>query len=685
MILTVFSWTACIIALSVSVLTFSRGERCTSTYLLVASIITAAFLEVAESLSLYAPLDYLSSKRTSIFLEAALSILLFFFSILFSRKFSWQSTPLISRFLIIITPLLFIAGLTVAPDRLFYSPDFVSERMLFLSNSGFVFYITVFIYLVAALFNLEATFRSALRPEQWQIKFTIIGVGTLLGFFIFYYSQGLLYRSINMNLSPLRTLALVVSGAFLTYSLRRGRSQVKVTLSREMAFRSLVLVIVGGYLILLGLLGQGLRYFGEASQQIIFLSVFFLGCIFLIVILLSEQMKRKIKVFVNKNFFDNKYDYRMQWLNFTSRIAETRNNSELDAAILSAFCDTFAMGAAMIYIWAPEQQVYFNRGAYQTDASAFTLTRDNSLIRYMLKLGWVYNSDYHESEIDAADVAVVSSENIAFTVPVFMGADLEGFIVLLRPINKGEEYTYEDYDLMKTLASQAAFALASAGLSEQLAVSREMEAVGKVTAFVMHDLKNLVYSLSLLTENAVDYIGEPEFQKDLLDTLGNTVAKMKFLIAKLKDLPERHNLELGEVDLLNMATETVASIPCGDITVSGSSVVAVADSQELSKVLTNLLINALDASDKGGCINVEVGVKEQAFIRVIDRGCGMTPEFIREHLFSPFKTTKIKGLGIGLYQSKQIIEAHQGRVEVESKPGNGTTFTVWLPLSGPLF
>jgi putative PEP-CTERM system histidine kinase len=686
MILTAFSWIACVISLCVSALIFLRGGRNTPTFLLATSLITAAFLEGAEALSLTPSFEYLPLKSSVIFLESALPVQLFFFSLFYAREFSWRDASSISRLLMVLSPLLLVSGLFLPPDRLFYSPDFLSERMLFLSNPGFAFYIVVFIYLVAGLFNLETTFRSALRPEQWQIKFTIVGAGTLLGFFIFYYSQGLLYRSINMNLAPLRTLALIVSSLFLAYSLRRARRRIRVTLSREMAFRSLVLVIVGSYLILLGMLGEGLKYFGEASQQIVFISVFSLGCIFLIVLLLSEQMKRKIKVFINKNFFDNKYDYRVQWLDFTSRIAETRNNTELDAAILSGFCDTFAMGAAMIYIWAPEQQVYFNRGAYRVGLERFTLTRDNSLIKYMAKRGWVFNADYYESAVDDTDISSLSSEKIAFTVPIFMGSELQGFVVLLRPINKGEEYTYEDYDLMKTLASQAAFALASAGLAEQLAVAREMEAVGKITTFVMHDLKNLVYSLSLLTDNAVDYIGEPEFQKDLLDTLSNTVAKMKALIAKLKDLPERDQLDLREVDLLDLTAEAVASIPCGDIKISGCNVIVVADQQELSKVLINLLINALDASETGAAVNVEVGVAEQqAYIRVIDHGCGMTTDFIRGQLFTPFKTTKSKGLGIGLYQSKQIIEAHQGRVEVESTLGSGSVFTVWLPRSGPLY
>ncbi len=683
MLLTIFSWSACALILSVSALTLSRREQGASTCLLVAALISGALLEVAETLALDPSNDYLLWKQCAVFLEGALPALLFLFSVFYARHFSWGTSSIVSRLLLALLPLLILFPLFQPPSRLFYAPDLLSERMLFLTSAGFVFYIAVFVYLVAALFNLESTYRSALRPDQWQIKFTVVGVGSLLGLFIFYYSQGLLYRSINMNLAPLRTLSLFVAAALLTYSLLHRNRRIRVTISKEMAFRSVVLVIVGGYLILLGLLGQGLRYFGEASQQVIFLSVFFLGCVFLVALLLSEQMKRKVKVIINKNFFENKYDYRIEWLKFTSRLAETRTNAELDAAILSAFCDTFAMGGALLYLWMPEQRVFFNRGCYQSEPCNVLFTRDNPLICYMADQQWVFNAAYHEPALVEVNRDFLYAEKIAFTVPIFTGSDMEGFIALTRPINPGETYTYEDYDLMKTLARQAASALTSARLTEQLAIAREMEAVGKVTTFVMHDLKNLVYSLSLLTANANDYIGEPEFQEDLLKTLGNTVAKMKILIAKLKELPERNELHLSEVNLLHLTNEVVASLSGGDITVTGSNALLLADQEELGKVVANLVINALDAVEgkQGGAVSIEVGGFEQAFIKVVDNGCGMTPEFIRQDLFTPFKTTKNKGLGIGMFQSRQIVEAHKGRIEVMSEPDKGSTIIVWLPAS----
>jgi len=257
---------------------------------------------------------------------------------------------------------------------------------------------------------------------------------------------------------------------------------------------------------------------------------------------------------------------------------------------------------------------------------------------------------------------------------------LEAVLVLGRPVNQNEQYLYEDYDLMKTLARQAASALMNHRLSEQLARSRELEVMGRVSAFIIHDLKNLVYTLSLTVDNAQEHIADPEFQEDMLDTLSNTVNRMKVLISRLKNLPEKRSLELEQVNLYLLAADTAAMVPGnGSVSVGGSDSVAEVDREEIQKVVMNLIVNALEATDGKGPVRVVVGTGSEPFIRVSDNGCGIPEEFLRSQLFSPFKTTKKKGLGIGLYQCRQIVEAHGGRIDVESTVGKGTVFTVWLP------
>jgi len=206
-----------------------------------------------------------------------------------------------------------------------------------------------------------------------------------------------------------------------------------------------------------------------------------------------------------------------------------------------------------------------------------------------------------------------------------------------------------------------------------------MAAIGKVSSFVMHDLKNLVSALSLMLQNGKEYIEVPEFQKDLLDSLGNTVTKMNNLISRLKQIPEKVSLQCSHVDLLQLATETAMMVKGGELLVSGEQVIAEVDREEIQKVALNLMLNAIEATEGKHPVTVEVGMAESPYLLVKDEGCGIPGDFLRNSLFTPFKSTKKKGLGIGLYQCKKIVEAHGGKIEVISELHKGSEFKVWLP------
>jgi putative PEP-CTERM system histidine kinase len=263
-------------------------------------------------------------------------------------------------------------------------------------------------------------------------------------------------------------------------------------------------------------------------------------------------------------------------------------------------------------------------------------------------------------------------------VPLFGGERLEGFIVLGRPVNNKEVYIYEDYDLMKTIARQASLAILHQRLSEQITHAREIAAIGNVAAFVAHDLKNLVSNLSLVVENAARYLHNPDFQKDMLTSLGNTVVKMQKLISRLKNLGDQDHLNQQQVNLLELAEKTALLVVGNMISVSGTAEIVRVDEIEIQNVILNLLMNGIEASGPQEPVAIEVGCSNVPFIRIIDRGCGISARFLRTELFKPFRTTKKQGLGIGLYQCRQIVEAHGGRIEVSSVEGSGSVFTVWF-------
>jgi putative PEP-CTERM system histidine kinase len=268
---------------------------------------------------------------------------------------------------------------------------------------------------------------------------------------------------------------------------------------------------------------------------------------------------------------------------------------------------------------------------------------------------------------------------ISFIIPLFDSERLEGFITLGHVIKNNEVYIYEDYDLMKTIARQASQAILHQRLSEQIIQVREMEAIGNVATFVLHDLKNLVTTLSLIVDNATRYMQNPDFQKDMLASLGNTIEKMRTLIGRLKNLGDKNTLNLQPLNLLELVSSAAKTVASSQVAIRGVPVNLLVDGEEIQKVVLNLLINAIEASGEGEPVLVEVGSAGKPFVRVSDRGCGMSDHYIRTSLFKPFKTTKKQGIGIGLYQCRKIVESHGGWIEVSSEEGNGSIFTIWLP------
>ena len=437
---------------------------------------------------------------------------------------------------------------------------------------------------------------------------------------------------------------------------------------------------MGLYLVMLGLLGEGMRYFGAYFSRSVTISFAFLVGIALLTLLLSERFRREVKVMLHKNFFQHKHDYRTQWLRFTEQLSTSRSGDELLQRILSAYCDIFGIGEAALFLFVEEQRGYCAAASYEMEPVSRVISPDNSLVRFMRERDWVINVKDQNPEITEENRAFFEHNKISFIIPLYGGERLEGFIILGRVIKNNEVYIYEDYDLMKTIARQASQAISHQRLSEQITLAREMEAIGNVATFVVHDLKNLVATLSLIVDNAAKYMQNPDFQKDMLTSLGNTAEKMRVLIGRLKNLGENSLLNLHPVDLLELAANTAQMVSAGRIIVSGSPEKIMADGEEIQKVVINLLINAVEASDHEKSILAEIGNDAGSpFIRISDQGCGMSDHYIRTKLFKPFTSTKKQGLGIGLYQCRKIVESHGGRIEVSSLQGVGSAFTIWFP------
>jgi putative PEP-CTERM system histidine kinase len=684
MLESILSIVAILLLLSVAVYTVKREMTVANSGLIMVCVL-CALIEAADSLSLRFAASSPTYFVPGLFLQSLLPATLLFCSFTLHRQYPLKSLSPFWWGLLFLTFLFPLSVLRYPPDRFFFAPDIGSEKMLFLGRLGYWFYTGIMCAAVLALINLESVFVTLSGNERWKTKFEFIGIFCILAFLVFYYSQGLLYRTINMNLLAVRSAVMIISLLSIGYSRFFRGGDVRVAVSRFVMYRSLSLILVGGYIITLAVIGEGMRYFGMSFGRNIAIFIAFAAGGFVMTVLLSGRLRRRVKVFVNKNFYAQKFDYRNAWIKFTEKLATCRNILDVEEAIMTTFTDTFELHGVALYLRIPNSEGFRITASRSMPQNQTYLKLSPALTSYFTDRGRVLNPNDVEYECTEEESSFVKQSGAYVIVPLIANRTIEGLAVFGRQLS-GEDYIYEDYDLMKMISQQAALSIVNFRLSEELAETREIAAVAKVSSFIIHDLKNYAYTLSLLLENSETHIEDSSFQLDMIDTVRNTVASMKDIIERLKGIPEKDKLDTALIDISVLARDTATEMNKyhGDsvVIIGGSPVYAVVDAEEIRKVILNIMLNAADAISGKGRVTVSSGINgDHGYVRIEDNGCGMAEGFVAASLFKPFRSTKKKGLGIGLYQCKQIVEAHSGRIEVQSALGKGSVFTIHLPNS----
>jgi len=577
-----------------------------------------------------------------------------------------------------------VVALRPSPPSLFAGRE---GDLFFVSRGGYVFYLLAVLVAVLALVRLEGLIWFTRGATRWAVKYAVIGAGGLLGIYIYYYSFPVLYGALDISLIPVRNAVFLVSLLLLTGAfLRQGFLGGNVFVSRRIVFPSAALLAVGLYFIALGLVGETVRRFDETLSRNLIVFLVFTGLILFAVLFLSESFRQRAKRFITDNFYRHRYEYKDEWLKFTGRLAGANSHDEVVAAILEIMGETF--GVDHVCYWAAGDDAETlrheacNRGSW---AGRPDSPFPGGAVMKRLRAGEVLdrNAGLPAGVPDAGAWEEVRAEVL---IPLLASDErLLGVVVLGRNLG-GFDYDDEDYELMKTLARQGAYAIEKTRLAAELAEAREMEAMGKLTAFVLHDLKNMTTSLSMLLKNAEAYIDRPEFRQDMIRTIRNTVGRMSSVTGKLADLRREGSPCMAPVDLAALACETLDEMSIPDRIVlrrpeGPCSVVVRADRDQIRKVLVNLVLNAVQAIEGAGSIAIDF-FSEKGFgcVKISDTGCGISDEYLRNGLFRPFRSTKKNGLGIGLFHCRAIVDGHGGRLEIRSAEGKGTTAVLRLPL-----
>lgn len=672
----------CLILLSVYVATICRlYERRLLFFVLPAMAVTACLI-MAESVFIMRPWLMHRGMKLLLFLQVLLCPAWLVFSLFYARKASFGHLGRLDRLILFFSVVPLIFALILPASAVYYQTDFTVERVLFLERGAFFFYLSIVILLLLAVGQLESTLRSSLHSEQWRIKLAMLGAGVVVVSLGLYFSQGLLFKAVDMNRLPLRNIAMSAGLLIMLYAEWRRKS-ASVILSRKIVFRSLTFVVAGLYLLLWGIANEHLGSIdGKFARIMLYLlvgGVAFGG----LLLLMSNSFRRKLSIWIQRKLYDEKYDYRGQWILFSERLAGAGDKDSFIQAALLSFCNTFGRVGAFFIPVAKDTAIPVGAGIYyemdESTAREIPLEEYAPLLR--LKPVPVRLGDRTAGVLSAFLTEKLEKLDVSLFMPIWAAEKAEGILFMGKPIDGREQYDMEDFELMEAMGKQVGLCVRSFRQSDELATAREVEALGKLGTFVLHDLKNQVYALSLLLDNAKRFISDPTFQKDMLETLGNTVANMNILITQLTHLPSESNMRLEPVDLHELVLKACNAIPDATLRVSGKHPVVFVDQEQICKLFTNLCLNAVEASN-GKPVHVEIDEDEVPLVRVSDEGGGIAPDVLRQGLFKPFSSTKQHGMGIGLYHSRKIAEAHGASIGVNNRPGVGCTFTVRFDRAG---
>ncbi len=419
-------------------------------------------------------------------------------------------------------------------------------------------------------------------------------------------------------------------------------------------------------------------------------ATFLFGAMLLLfVMLFSGTLRARLKVLLSKHFFSYHYDYREEWLRFTQTLSKGEPGTQLHERSIQAIAELVdSPGGAL---WLAQDSGVLERVAHWNMPSAGGVEpADSPLCNFLQSRQWVIDLTEHEAQAEASNGLeipdwLLTTPQAWLVVPLILQEQLLGFVVLAR--SKGKiKLNWEVSDILKTAGGQAASYLAQVGAAKALLVARQFESFNRMSAFVVHDLKNLIAQLSLLMSNAERHKNNPAFQEDMLGTVANSVEKMKRLLVQLRGaytLEPPVPVALDEVLRQTLAAKA-GFTPIPRLELDGDTVSIVGHPERLERVIGHLIQNAIEATPADGEVRVRL-LREQgsAVIEITDTGCGMSEQFLRNRLFKPFESTKATGMGIGTYETRQYVRELGGRIEVESREARGTVFRIVLPLYSP--
>lgn len=562
-------------------------------------------------------------------------------------------------------------------------------------------YLCAFFLLIVMLFaawQIEVFWRALEPPRRWQYKFFIVGAFTICGAFAWAGSYRLTYGLWKPDHFYLLLALLFVAWLFMIYAVARHKLlNRKIFISRKVVYTFVAPTIFAVYLLILGLVSLFMRIYGLEMPYVLQWLAISLGIIAAGLFFFSGKLRQRVKFFISTHFYVNKYEYRDEWLALSTRLQGSESESDVIGALQQVLSGS--LYASRIVVWTGDAEHGYkvvsanpeNDSSTQNAAADFSLAPDDPLIHYLVAHTHLNiqdeNSNRIHKELLASKKNIFETLGIVLMAPIAIGHNMVGLIGL-GPEFTGGRYGNDDYDLLTTIGSQTATALMAVRMAEKFAEARERRAWDRLSAFVLHDIKNAAAMLSLVQANAAVHIQNPAFQEEMLEAVDDALARMNKVKQRMDALQAEVEPVWKSVHLVEFLNNTCGLVgkklwpmtidlkPPPDINLKTDPVL-------LFRILENLLLNAFEAGGEQPEVKITVKTYDSpahVLMTVADNGPGISESLLPNALFEPFKSTKASGSGIGLWQASQLAVSLNGSLRAENHPGGGACFILRIPL-----
>ncbi len=539
---------------------------------------------------------------------------------------------------------------------------------------------------IGGLIIAEALIRQARVEGLWRVRYLCLGVGGLLVYDIFVWSEGLLFARLEPMLDASRAAVSVVAAPLIAVAAARNPTwSTELNVARRAVFHGAIAMAVGIYLLMLAGAGFLLRTSGGDWGRVLQAAFVFGGVLLLVLIAFSPSARTTFKLRLGRYLFTHRHDYREQWQRFAAALAPG-DGPPLALRTLQALAGI--TGSARGGMWLREGDGFRRLAGLELPESSGSQGPDARLVAALDGNGdsVVELPEQPGDRPDWLPDWLRGWPEAWLVLPLVQHRGFVGFVVLSRPAGRSQ-LAREDEELLRTAALHAGSYLAAEQTAMKLDDARRFEELSRGLAFMAHDLRNLANELTLSLANARKHIQNPEFQKDLLLSMEDSVAGMQRLLDKLSARqavdPKPGATDFGQIVESSLARRAKSAATVR-LEVEGDGHLVACDPDQLISMSGHLLQNAIEAAGPAGRITVRLRREgDTSVLEVDDDGPGMTPEFVHEHLHHPFRSTKPGGFGLGLYECRELARKAGGDLAIDSAPGRGTTARLRLPIARP--